>query len=187
MNPIDVQTFNQAIAMAQAGQKQDAYGQIKSLYYNYPENTDVLLWMAYTTADLGEAEWAINRAATIAPGNGRVLQALEWLAKAKANQWSPPPAQAYMPPTSQALPYVIPAPQPQPFYPPAPVVYQVNTLGFQCPYCRTNMPPIVRQRISVGGWVVFAVLLTVCFPLCWIGLLMKEDQYQCVQCGVNLG
>ncbi len=38
---------------------------------------------------------------------------------------------------------------------------------------------MVRQKVSTAGWVCFVVLLICCFILCWIGLLMKEDERHC--------
>lgn len=58
--------------------------------------------------------------------------------------------------------------------------------GFRCPFCDTDEYPLVGERISVGGWVVFAVLLIVFFPLFWIGLLMKERYRICYHCGLRL-
>ena len=60
-------------------------------------------------------------------------------------------------------------------------------MGFECPFCHTNNPPLVRQKVSTAGWMTFWVLLLVCFPICWIGLLMKEDYRVCSQCGITLG
>ena len=37
----------------------------------------------------------------------------------------------------------------------------------------------MTQEIAVGGWVVFAVLIFFCIPLCWIGLLITEDKRKC--------
>jgi len=54
--------------------------------------------------------------------------------------------------------------------------------GWSCPYCRYQGQAIAAEKISTGGWIVFAVLLLVCFPLFWIGLLMKETVAQCPQC-----
>ena len=39
---------------------------------------------------------------------------------------------------------------------------------FRCPYCDSSARPVVQSKISVGGWIVFAVLLLVFFPLCWL-------------------
>jgi hypothetical protein len=60
-------------------------------------------------------------------------------------------------------------------------------MPFKCPYCGAEAPPTVRRRISTAGWVVLVVLLLVCLPLFWIGLLIREDYRVCSQCGVNLG
>ena len=59
--------------------------------------------------------------------------------------------------------------------------------GFRCPYCGTDEPPRARQRVSVAGWVVFAVLLLFCFPLCLIGLFITEEEKVCWGCGLRLG
>lgn len=58
---------------------------------------------------------------------------------------------------------------------------------FRCPYCDTPAPPEIRTKVSGGGWVVFVVLLLVFFPLCWVGLLMKDEYRTCYDCGVKLG
>src|SRR5579871_4883489 len=29
----------------------------------------------------------------------------------------------------------------------------------RCPYCRSTFPPLMKKRISPGGWVVFGVVL----------------------------
>ena len=57
---------------------------------------------------------------------------------------------------------------------------------YKCPYCGTNQPPYTTTQISTGGWIVFAVMLLVCFPLFWIGLLMKDSHQTCSQCRIKL-
>jgi DNA-directed RNA polymerase subunit RPC12/RpoP len=56
---------------------------------------------------------------------------------------------------------------------------------YRCPYCGSPHPPRVVEKISTGGWIVFAVMLLFCFPLFFIGLLMKETYQVCQQCGVR--
>jgi DNA-directed RNA polymerase subunit M/transcription elongation factor TFIIS len=58
---------------------------------------------------------------------------------------------------------------------------------FTCPFCKTHEAPIIRQKISTGGWIVFILLLLVfCWPLFWIGLLMKDEYRVCYNCGMKL-
>ena len=58
--------------------------------------------------------------------------------------------------------------------------------GATCPMCRQGTEYIPVQQISTAGWVVFAILLAiVCWPLCWIGLLMKETKLKCARCGAS--
>jgi hypothetical protein len=54
--------------------------------------------------------------------------------------------------------------------------------GQTCPYCQQQTRFIPVEQISVAGWVIFAVLVATCLPLCWIGLLMKETKYRCTRC-----
>ncbi len=56
-----------------------------------------------------------------------------------------------------------------------------------CPFCQYQGPPRMEKKISTAGWVVFGVLLWFCFPLCWIGLLMKEDKQLCGSCNNKVG
>jgi hypothetical protein len=79
--------------------------------------------------------------------------------------YGPPPE--YGPPPPAAMAYVPPMPM----------------AGYSCPFCMYQGPAMMKQRISTGGWIVFAVLMFVCLPLFWIGLLMKETVPACPQCG----
>lgn len=83
---------------------------------------------------------------------------------------------AYTPPTYNA--YAPPAVQPAAARP--------QHTGYRCPYCHSTAPPFTLEKISEGGWIVFVVMLVTCFPLFWIGLLMKEDQRFCSSCRTRL-
>lgn len=63
-----------------------------------------------------------------------------------------------------------------------------DTPQFRCPYCQSAAPPIRCRKTSTGGWIFFWVLLLfLCFPICWIGLLIKDDYVRCASCGIKLG
>ena len=62
-----------------------------------------------------------------------------------------------------------------------------RAVGFRCPYCDTDETPTRRKKVSSGGWVMFVVLIFLCLPLCWLGLLMTEDTKVCSDCGIKLG
>lgn len=51
MKEPELSQFNQAIALAQAGHKQDAYDLFSSLRQHYPQDLNLLLWLAFTTPD----------------------------------------------------------------------------------------------------------------------------------------
>lgn len=56
----------------------------------------------------------------------------------------------------------------------------------ECENCGSNARPYVTSGISESGWVTFAILLILFFPLCWIGLLMNETRVKCSDCGARL-
>jgi hypothetical protein len=57
---------------------------------------------------------------------------------------------------------------------------------FRCPRCGTAERPSTLSAVSVGGWVVLASMLVVCFPLFWVGLLIREKQSVCAVCGLTM-
>jgi hypothetical protein len=69
-----------------------------------------------------------------------------------------------------------PSPTPQP-----------QASGYHCPRCGTTAPPQINRKISTGGWIVFAAMLLFCFPLFWIGFLIKEEERVCSMCFTRIG
>ena len=58
--------------------------------------------------------------------------------------------------------------------------------SYRCPNCMSQFLPRIERRISTTGWIVFAVVLVLFFPLFWIGLLIKEDVQICPSCNLRL-
>ena len=60
--------------------------------------------------------------------------------------------------------------------------------GYRCPNCMSQFLPRIERRISTTGWVVFGVMLATgaLLPLCWVGLLIKEDVQVCPSCNARL-
>lgn len=61
--------------------------------------------------------------------------------------------------------------------------------GIACPFCGYQGPPVFSKRkLSTGGWVLFAVLLVCCFPICWLPFVIdgcKEDEWMCPSCHIR--
>ena len=71
--------FNQAVNMAKAGRKGEAYQQFKALEVGHSKDANLQLWLAFTTPYSSEANSAIARAAKLDPFNPNIAQAREWL------------------------------------------------------------------------------------------------------------
>jgi hypothetical protein len=158
----DQSMFQQAMQMANSGQKAAAYAQLKVIQsHGNDYDPELLIWIAFTTPYPEEARQTLDTLTEIAPNH-------PGLAAARANyvqqQLPQPYQQQYIAPANIRL---------------GPVL--------QCPYCRTQAPVRIESKISTGGWVTFAVLLFVFFPLCWVGLLIKEDYRMCSYCGSKFG
>jgi hypothetical protein len=59
--------------------------------------------------------------------------------------------------------------------------------GYRCPRCGTQNLPHIERKISTAGWIVFAALLLVFFPLFWVGFFLKEDIRVCPVCNLKVG
>ena len=57
-----------------------------------------------------------------------------------------------------------------------PPKHQSRPRYVECRYCGSPERPYYTTVITDGGWITFAVLLLLFFPLCWIGLLMTETR-----------
>lgn len=77
-----------------------------------------------------------------------------------------------------------PASQPMAAYQQSSPIMNYN---YRCPRCGTQNFPLITRKISSAGWIVFAVLLVMFFPLFWIGFLIKEDVKVCSVCNTRVG
>ena len=74
-----------------------------------------------------------------------------------------------------------------PFQPGAQLQPSYQQPQFCCPYCRSSAPPTLREEVSQNGWIVMIALLLLCFPLFWVGFLIREPRRYCSSCGVKWG
>lgn len=62
-----------------------------------------------------------------------------------------------------------------------------QTPQFKCPFCQSTMGAVLTDKVSGAGWIVFTLLLFFCLPLCFIGLMIREDMYHCKNCRMKIG
>lgn len=91
-----------------------------------------------------------------------------------------PPQSDYVPPWAADAP-------PAPVQPLTPTAHEAGPQPFvaghfRCPHCGSTELPVVSRRISTAGWIVFFALLVFCFPLCFVGLFIKEEYRMCNWC-----
>jgi hypothetical protein len=99
------------------------------------------------------------------------------------SQSAPPRSPDYAPPPQSDFGGIpLWAANPSPPAPVVPLAQPYAPVGFHCPHCQSTAPPIVAKRIGTTGWVVFFALLIACFPLCFIGLFIKEEYRMCSWC-----
>ena len=91
-------------------------------------------------------------------------------------------------PLPQRMPYAPPVVAP-PFNAPfAPSQYGVPPMGnYRCPRCATTQLPRLESKISDAGIITIIVMAVFCFPLFWIGMLMKQQYTTCPVCDLRLG
>jgi Protein of unknown function (DUF559) len=86
MNNHDLALFQQAVNLANHGQKEVAYRRLVELanINNNHLNPQLMLWVAFTAPDIAGAENALRYAVRLAPDDPAVLSACQWLANLKA-------------------------------------------------------------------------------------------------------
>lgn len=57
---------------------------------------------------------------------------------------------------------------------------------YRCPHCGSHAIPYAVRKISNAGWIVFALLMVLFFPLFWVGFLIKEDAFICPECNFRV-
>lgn len=73
-------------------------------------------------------------------------------------------------------------------YPSSQPSLSFQTGEYRCPFCGTSIYPIIENRISRAGWLIFALLIVcvITIELCWLGLLLRENVVKCPVCNRNL-
>ncbi|NWJ98389.1 MAG: efflux RND transporter permease subunit [Chloroflexi bacterium] len=79
MQSSDLESFKQAVAQAQAGHKVEANALLTRLRTIYPNEPNLLLWLAFTSFDLTEAKELLIRVGQLDPNNPQLQGAREWL------------------------------------------------------------------------------------------------------------
>jgi hypothetical protein len=198
MSPEDVALCQQAIELANSGQKQAAYELFCSLH-NHGNTDDVTLlyWIAFTTPSLAEAQRALETIARLEPSHPRLRELQAYVDRKEERERR----QRQEEQEKQAAFHV---------GRPVPII--------ECPHCHGRAPAVLKRKVATGGWVLFACLLTGLlvslfvglvipvpindtagmlaflglvavfgFPLCFLALLIQEEYQVCGFCGIKLG
>ncbi len=92
--PNDAQSFQQAVALAQAGQREQAHLMLSRMLQSNPNDPNTLLWHGYTAPDLNTARTSIGRVEGMYPNYPPLAEARQWLANAE-RQVQPVPQSSY--------------------------------------------------------------------------------------------
>jgi LITAF-like zinc ribbon domain len=141
MKQEDFTRFQHAVALANSGKHQMAYEEFSAIYnHGNSDDVNLLCWIASMTPYREEVQWVINNITRIDPEHPKIQEVQDFL-KRNWERFEHPPIEAY----SSTLRGPI----------------------LQCPYCHTTGPTRVKSRVSIAGWIWFAVffLLFLCFML----------------------
>jgi hypothetical protein len=59
--------------------------------------------------------------------------------------------------------------------------------SFRCPFCQSTAGVIHTSKTSQAGCVMAIILfLVLCWPLFWLGFLMRDNYTVCRTCGMKL-
>src|SRR5690242_17026763 len=86
MNSQQATKFTQAIAFAQAGQLKYAHFIFRELDSIFPNQSNILLWLAYTASGTIQSETLLNQLATLDPYNPHLGEAYSWLSFIKLSE-----------------------------------------------------------------------------------------------------
>jgi hypothetical protein len=95
----DVQRFNYAVSLAQKGDNTNAHAILSHLETLYPTNSNLLLWLAYTSSDNNFARIYIDKVTQLDPTNPALDGAKSWLGISSA-----PSAPSALPQTGFSTP-----------------------------------------------------------------------------------
>src|SRR6266567_352658 len=129
MNPGDTTTFQNSVQLARAGQVSIAYHQFCTLAKKSENrnNPDLLLWIATTTPSSQEAQRALYEVTRIAPHHPGLPQVQAQLAQ-----------------------------RAQPAYSMNMHMHLFPQIGaYRCPFCGTSVEPVIVNKISTAGWIIF--------------------------------
>ncbi len=86
MTPFELQRFNEAVGLAQVGRKIEAHALLTQLDTTNPNDDNLLLWLAFTSDNLGAARTLLDRAARLNSANQSLASAYGWLSSEEAKQ-----------------------------------------------------------------------------------------------------
>ncbi len=169
MTPTDKQSFDEAVTLAQAGRNQEAYAILNRLAPLYPDDSNILLWMAFTAGDLAKSKLMLGRVVMLDPQNPALASAKNWLStqeKQAAPVTSDPVAVSAGPalPGSPSFSAVSPRPQSvPPELEPSGIVSETSQTSRTAKNKKAKSPKkpmrLAFRLLLIGGGVMLAIFL----------------------------
>jgi hypothetical protein len=177
MNSIDLDAFNQAIQLDHAGNKPAAHAILNKLRIYYPQEPNLLLWIAFTATTLGEAKGVLEAVSQLDPQNPSLASAHEWVAtlehKKREERMLATATQAaertITPSTPVKIPFLFRRRLETEMAKGEEVVWAAQ------PNARQVVKDLLMKRVLIGGpllLVELVIAILVGHPLAWLGIIL---------------
>ncbi len=156
MSPKDAALCQQAIELANSGQTQAAYEQFCTIHsHGNSEDITLLYWLAVTTPKLKEAQYAIDTITRLEPDHPKLHELQSYIARKEELEKQRQRQEAEDERKRKEA-----------------EAYALQHPILTCPYCHAQAPAVIRSKVSTGGWVLFACLLTGLLVCLFVGLII---------------
>ncbi|MEI6044821.1 MAG: hypothetical protein WCS37_10745 [Chloroflexota bacterium] len=177
MNSIDLEAFNRAIQLDHAGDKPAAHAILNKLRIYYPQDPNLLLWIAFTATNLGEAKGVLEAVSQLDPQNPSLASASTWITTLQNNKRQEKilafeakvAERAIIPPVHFKIPFMYRRQLEAELAKGEEVVWAAQ------PDLRHVMKDLLLKRVALGGPLLLVEVLAALLlghPLVWFGIIL---------------